>query len=437
MTGHVHIVGGGLAGLSAAVELAGSGVRITVYEAGPACGGRARSYEDRHLGCRIDNGNHLLLSANDAVFRYLGLIGAERSLTGPGRPIFPFVDLGDRSRWTLDLSRGRVPFWLLSKRRRVPGMRLSEIRGLTRLTQAGPDETVADCLSPGMLATRLLAPFAVSALNTPCDTGSAALLGAVIRESLAKGGRACIPCFPEVGLSESFVDPALAHLSLLKAEVETGCRVAAVEVADGRVTGLRLPGRLVPVGPDDTVILAVPAPVAAGLLAGKVPGFTAPDAFESILNVHFRMPVPPLALGALGQARFIGIVGGIGEWVFVKGDVLSVTVSAANRYADRDPDALAATIWDEVRIALDPALAGPLPVAMPPVRVVREKRATFAATPAQERLRPGCETALGNLLLAGDWTATGLPATIEGAMRSGATAIRVLRARGRSARATG
>ncbi|ACI51586.1 squalene-associated FAD-dependent desaturase [Gluconacetobacter diazotrophicus PA1 5] len=429
MAGHVHIVGGGLAGLSAAVELAGSGVRVSVYEAGPACGGRARSYYDRQLDCRIDNGNHLLLSANDAVFRYLGLIGAERSLVGPGRPIFPFVDLGDRSRWTLDLSRGRLPFWLLSRRRRVPGMRLGEIRSLTRLMQAGADQTVSDCLLPGMLSARLLAPFAVSALNTPCETGSAALLGAVIRDSLAKGGQACIPCFPAVGLSESFVDPALDHLALLKAEIRTGCRVSGIEVTGGRIASLRLPEGAVPVGPDDAVIMAAPAPVAADLLSDAVPGLPVPDAFESILNVHFRLPQAPVALGTLAQARFIGVVGGISEWVFVKGDILSVTVSAANRYADRGNDDLAARIWDEVRAAIDPALAHPLPADMPPMRVVRERRATFAATPAQERLRPGTRTVLDNLFLAGDWTATGLPATIEGAIRSGAAAVRAFRAR--------
>ncbi|MBB2206247.1 hydroxysqualene dehydroxylase HpnE [Gluconacetobacter takamatsuzukensis] len=428
MAGHVHIVGGGLGGLSAAVELAGSGGRLTVYEAGPACGGRARSYHDRHLGCRIDNGNHLLLSANDAVFRYLGLIGAEKTLVGPDRPIFPFVDLGDRSRWTLDLSRGLIPFWLLSRHRRVPGMRLSEIRSLTRLMQATPEQTVAECLLPGMLSTRLLEPFAVSALNTLCDSGSAALLGAVIRESLAKGGRACLPRFPAIGLSESFVDPALEHLALMKAEVRTGCRVSAVMAADGRVTGLRLPEGEVALDADDILIVAVMAPVAADLLGGVVPGLVVPDAFESIVNVHFRLDPAPVALGALERARFIGVVGGVSEWVFVKEDILSVTVSAANRYADRDNDELAAVIWNEVRAAVGPALAHPLPVDMPPMRMVRERRATFAATPAQERLRPPARTPLDNLILAGDWTATGLPATIEGAIRSGVTAARAARA---------
>ena len=89
---HVHIIGGGLAGLSAAVEVVGR-ARVTVYEAGPACGGRARSFYDKALDTRIDNGNHLILSANKATFRYLGRIGAHRTLKGPGAPLFPWFDL--------------------------------------------------------------------------------------------------------------------------------------------------------------------------------------------------------------------------------------------------------------------------------------------------------------------------------------------------------
>jgi len=429
MSGHIHIVGGGLAGLSAAVELAGAGERVTVYEAGPACGGRARSYVDKHLGCRIDNGNHLLLSGNRAVNRYLGLIGAQDTLTGPSRPVFPFIDLADRARWTLDLARGKVPLWVLSRRRRVPGMRLGELRSLMRLMEAAPDIVVSDCLMPGALSSRLLEPFAISVLNTMPDVGSAALLGAVVRESLAQGGRHCLPRFPQDGLSESFVDPALSHLALMKAQVQTGVRISAVEAGDGRVTMLRATGQDIAIGSGDAVIMATPAPVAAALLEGQLPGFSAPDQFEAIVNAHFAMPYVPVATGALAQARFIGLVGGISEWVFIKGHILSVTVSAANRYAAYDTDALARTIWGEVRAALDPALTMALPVDMPPMRIVREKRATFAATPAQDRLRPATRTMLPNLMLAGDWTETGLPATIEGAIRSGVAAAQAVRQR--------
>ncbi|MFT8979569.1 FAD-dependent oxidoreductase, partial [Gluconobacter oxydans] len=128
---HVHIIGGGLAGLSAAIELAAQ-ARVTVYESGPACGGRARSFHDRSLDARIDNGNHLILSSNDLTFRYLDIIGARHTLTGPGLPIFPYYDLEDSLAWTLRLSKGKLPLWALPGGRRVPGMKLSELASLGR-----------------------------------------------------------------------------------------------------------------------------------------------------------------------------------------------------------------------------------------------------------------------------------------------------------------
>ena len=139
-----------------------------------------------------------------------------------------------------------------------------------------------------------------------------------------------------------------------------------------------------------------------------------PTVFEAIVNVHFRIAADP------GPAGFIGLIGGTAEWVFVKPGHVSTTTSAASRLADSEADRIAASVWPNVRAAL--RLSGP----MPPWRVVKERRATIAATAAQERRRPGARTELANLVLAGDWTATGLPGTIEGAIRSGETAAALL-----------
>ena len=120
---HVHVVGAGLAGLSAALDLVAAGVGVTVHEAGPAAGGRCRSYFDRELGCRIDNGNHLLLSGNRAAWAFLDRVGARGTMGGPAEPVFPFMDLATSERWTVRPNRGRLPWWVLSRGRRVPGAR--------------------------------------------------------------------------------------------------------------------------------------------------------------------------------------------------------------------------------------------------------------------------------------------------------------------------
>lgn len=408
---HVHVIGAGLAGLAAATALAQAGVRVSVHEAGPAAGGRARSYFDRELGVTIDNGNHLLLSGNREAMAYLARIGARDPLSGPAVPRFPFFERTTGRRWVVAPNAGRVPWWVLAPGRNVPGARLSEYRALRRLMTAPPGATVASVLDAGALSRRLLEPLAIAALNTMPEDAEARLLGAVVAQTLARGGAACRPLVARVGLSESFVHPAEEFLAARGAVLHTGARLAAISVEGERVASLRFVTGEVALGPADSVVLAVTAPVAADLL----PGLTAPDAFEAIINLHYR------ATAELpGGAGFIGLIGATAEWLFARPEVLSVTISAANRFAEREPEELARTVWDDVAAAA--GIASP----MPAWRLVRERRATFAATPAQNARRPGPVTAFANLVLAGDWTATGLPATIEGAISSGDRAASLL-----------
>lgn len=406
-----HVIGAGLAGLAAALSLVEAGRQVIVHEAGPAAGGRCRSYFDRGLGLRIDNGNHLLLSGNGAAMGYLEQIGARHTMGGPGLAHFPFLDLQDGTRWNIAPGPGRLPWWVLSRKRRVPGTRLRDYGTLLSLPRAARGEaTVASVFPAGMLYRRLIEPLAIAALNTRPEHGLARLLFKVIAETLMLGGHACVPSFPRLGLSESLIDPAVVWLRARGAEVNVGRRVAWMRQEGERVVALGVANDDVPIGRDDAVVLAVPPWVAQSL----VPSLIVPDEFESILNIHFAIEAEP------GLAGFFGLVGGTAEWVFVKPGVVSVTISAANRIVDMPAEVIAEGVWPDVRTTLD------LPSRMPPVRVLKERRATFKATAEQDRRRPGARTSLANLALAGDWTATGLPATIEGAIRSGRNAARVL-----------
>ncbi len=410
MIGRVHVVGAGLAGLSAALALAGAGVPVMINEAGPAAGGRCRSYFDRELGLAIDNGNHLLLTGNRAAFAYLDAIGAAGQLGGPAEPLIPFLDLRSGARWLVHPNAGRLPWWVLARGRRVPGTNASDYLRLLALCGIDDDRTVAEAVPRGPLYSKLIEPLAIAALNTRPEVGLARLLGAVIRETLMRGGAASIPRFPRAGLSGALVEPALARLRESGAELRFSRRIGGLAIEGERVIGLQAPDGAVTVRPGEAVVLAVPPWVAGALL----PGLRTPDAFEAILNIHFRAVADP------GPAGLVGLLGGTAEWVFVKQDHVSVTISAANRMVDQPAEAIAAAVWPDVRAAL--GLADP----MPAWRVVKERRATFAATAAQDRLRPGARTPITNLVLAGDWTATGLPATIEGAIRSGRHAAELL-----------
>ena len=156
-----------MSGLSAAVSLIKTGHRVVVHESAGYAGGRCRSFQDDAMGCRIDNGNHLLLGGNRAVLAYLNDIGADNSLTGPERAEFPFLDLETAERWTVTLDAGFLPKAVFSKAGRVPGSRPLDYLKAFRLTWAGGETTVAQCLGPdNALFRRFWEPMAVAILNT-------------------------------------------------------------------------------------------------------------------------------------------------------------------------------------------------------------------------------------------------------------------------------
>jgi len=417
--GNFHVIGAGLAGLAAALSLTAAGRAVTLHEAGPAAGGRCRSYHDKELDLRIDNGNHLLLSGNRSAAAYIAEIGAAGRFRQASQAVFPFMDIKTGQRWTIRPNRGRIPWWVLVHSRRVPDTRLFDYVRMARIVSVKDDRTVADAMPRGGLYRRLLEPLAVAALNTSMQAGLARLFAAVMRETLMRGGGACVPVLPKEGLSDALVDPAVATLNARGATFRFNSRIAEITIETGRVTALRGPGGTVALAPDDAVVLAVPPWIATGLL----PALVAPDQFEAILNIHYRHSADPT--GPLAEAGFIGLTSGTAEWLFVKRDHVSVTISAANRMVDDPARAIAALVWPNVRDALH--LPPDADAPMPPFRVVKERRATFAATAAQQERRPAARTTLAaNLALAGDWTNTGLPATIEGAIRSGRSAAEVV-----------
>jgi squalene-associated FAD-dependent desaturase len=265
-----------------------------------------------------------------------------------------------------------------------------------------------DCSGP--LYERLWGPVLLSALNTEPREASATLAGAVLRETLAAGGAACRPMVAKDGLGPAFIDPALKKLRELGVDVRFGARLRGIDFAGDRAVSLNFGEEAVELGEADSLVLAVPPWSAAEL----IPGLVAPDEFRAILNAHFKIPPPE------GQPVLLGMVGSLSEWLFAFHDRLSVTISGADRLMEAPAEDLARRIWAEVA-----AVTG-LGPELPRWRIVKEKRATFAATPSQQARRPGATTQWRNLLLAGDWTATGLPATIEGSIRSGYRAADLL-----------
>ena len=414
--GTIHIVGAGLAGLSAALRLAEKGRTVTLHEATTHAGGRCRSFHDAKLNCLIDNGNHLLMSGNRAAMAYLTDIGAHDRLTWPTNDAtarFAFIDRETGERWTLAPNKGVLPFWLFDKTRRVPNTKLRDYLSGLKLLWPAKNATIADCFDEASpLYRRFWEPLAIAAINMAPDEAAARLLRPVLLETFARGAEACQPLIAQHSLADTAIDPAIDRLRALGVDIKFSNRLQRLDLEIGRVRAAIFSEERITFGAGDRLVLAVPPAAAANLL----PGLPVPPDGEPIVNVHFgldQMPDPAL-LASNSAVGMIGIIGGFAHWVFVRERMASVTISAGRREAALDAGTIAERAWADVAAALN--LKG---APVPPFRVIKEHRATFAQSPEGLDKRPGTRTQWANLLLAGDWTDTGLPATIESAIRSG------------------
>src|SRR5580693_6067470 len=335
-----HIVGAGISGLSTAVRLANANFKVCLYEATQQAGGRCRSYFDAATNLTIDNGNHLLLSGNRHALAYARSIGTEAGLVGPTRAQFPFVDLTTGQRWQLDLGDGRLPLWVFDEARRVPDTGLFDYLALMPLIWAAKSKLVGDAIPcKGTLYERLVQPLLLAALNVDPPEGSAGLAGAVVRETLLAGGRACRPLIARDGLSAVLVEPAIKLLQAKGASIAFGHELRELAMTGERVFGLQFAADdVIPIGSEDAVIMAVPARPAAALL----PDLKTPTKFRAIVNAHFRFDPPR------DMPPIMGVVGGLVEWLFAFPQRLSVTISNGDRLVDLPREELAQAIWRDV-----------------------------------------------------------------------------------------
>lgn len=404
-----------MAGLAAAVKLTKSGVLVSVYEGAGQAGGRCRSFYDATLKTKIDNGNHLMLSGNYSVEEYVNTVDARDTFDVPVEAVFPFLDLDTGERWAVRPG-GRLPTWLFNKARNVPGATTGEYLRALKIYFATDKKTVTDCVGKsGKLFERFWDPLTLAALNTPTDQAAARLLAAILKETFFKGSKFCRPMVAKEGLSESLVDPALAYLKTKGVEVKLNTRLTKLEgegaVLKGLVFGKK---KVVLNGENDRIIFAL-APTA---LAGFFPNLPMPDKFHPIANVHFKLDEKG---EGFGDVPFLGLLGGAAHWLFIRNNVASVTISASDDLAGLKSEEVGKLIWRDVAKAL-----GLDPKKLPANRVIREKRATFSQTPEQVAKRPNPWGPVKGLYLAGDWTNTHIPATIESAVRSGFNAAKAL-----------
>ncbi|MGD0187306.1 MAG: FAD-dependent oxidoreductase [Roseiarcus sp.] len=401
----VHVVGAGFSGLSAAVRLAATAnADIVVHESAEQAGGRRRSFFDEAMAMTLDCGHDLALSSWRSAWAAIEAVGARAQWREVAPDGVAFADMASGERWTLRPNAGPFPWWVFAPRRRAPRTRLKDYWPAAWLGRAPASALLSDYApTGGPAAERLWRPFALGALNTDFERASARLAGAALSET--RFGRAR-PLMPVHGLARAFVEPAVKALRRRDVAVRFERRLAALDLTGERVAGLEFEHDRVDLAPGDAVILATPAWVAAALM----PGLSAPQEFNGAITAHFAISPPP------GAPPILGVVNGAFHWMFCRDDRISAAIKDADALMESPLEKLAADLWRDVA-----ALTG-LSDAIPAWRIVRRKRATFAATPEQDALRPSCETPWRNLFLAGAYVQNGLPDGLESAVRSGGLA---------------
>ncbi len=409
----IHIVGAGFSGLSAAVHLAAAGdADVVVHERGARAGGKRRSIYDETLGIEIDSGNYFVLSSWRSTLAAIDMIGARGQWREPEPLAIAFADMASGERWTLRPNAGRAPWWILSQGRRAPRTIASDYYKLAKLLHPPRSALVADFApAEGAASERIWRPFILAALNIDPARASARLAGAILRETFGAGARGARMMFPSQDFAHGFTEPAVQHLRKRGVAVRFERDLRSIDFEGERVAALEFENDRVDLASQDSVILCVPPDAAAAL----TPGLRAPNEFSTTVTAHFAISPPS------ETPRALGAINGPFHWLFRSSDRISLGVRDAGPLTDAPRDKIALAMWPAAA-----ALIG-LSDAMPAWRVIRQKRATFAATPAQDALRPPCETQWRNLFLAGAYVQNGLPETIESAVRSGEVAARRVR----------
>ncbi len=438
----VVVIGGGFAGLRAAVALADAGVPVTVLESRVGLGGRARSFTDPASGEVVDNGQHLFLAGYDRTLAFLERLGTRDRLLFQDHLRVGFVEPGGRTTvldcppvpapWHLFLGISRLPgfgwrerlgWWALSNSVRRSSVRRTEGASGT----SGRGETVEEWLERmgqgSRSRTRFWNPLAVAVLNEDPSRASVAGLQQVLGTMMFRPRGCSRLGMASVGLSDLYTEQARRTIEGRGGRVLLNRPAAGLLFERGRVTGVTLPdGTRVEAA---AVVSAVPPSVLLRLLpegAGEAAGLRGILArFHSspIVSVNLWLDRP------VCEEAFVALLGTRFQWLFNKAGILrasreqasyvSLILSAAHEEVGLSNEALIQSALEDLRRCF-PAAAG---AGLVRAQVVREREATVSLTVGLERLRPGAETGLEGLFLAGDWTATGLPATVESAVVSG------------------
>ncbi len=414
------VIGGGLAGLSSAVFLTGDKHDVLLLEASPKLGGRAYSFLEKSTSDIIDNGQHILMGAYKNTFEFLEIIGTKHFPLYQNKLQVVYLDKSGKkftlkaphTFYPLNLIQAILNFKLISSKER-----LSILRLMSKLLY--PDykllktRTVLQWLKENNQSEKAITKFwkllVVSTLNTSTSEASAKIFVKVLKEIFLNGNKSSTIVLPQKGLSELFNNPAEKYLNENGTEISLSEKVIAIEVDDNKVIKIRTAER--EITDFDFVISAVPFHSLQKILP-ELP-------FIKLVNeVIETSPIITLHLWLnknIFEEKFYGFIDSKIHWVYQNKNHISVVISSAKEMIELESEEIFRICMDELKIYF-PEMKNSDVLNY---KLLKEKRATFKATPQSCAVRTQIKSPYKNFILAGDWTNTKLPATIEGAILSG------------------
>ena len=416
------VVGGGLAGLSAAVSLTKKNIHVHLIEASPKFGGRTYSFLDEESGNEIDNGQHLLLGCYYETIEFIKLIGAEHQFYFQKRLEINFIDQ-DKSEYHLKAAKLPYPFGLLAGLLNYKALSLFDKIKIKTListlllidSNRYYDVSVLTWLKKNGQNERSIKAFweiiGIGALNSQLKNASAKIFIDLLKIIFLKGSGASAMIIPKVGLSKAFVDPAINFLNANNTELLLSEKLLEISIAQNKAVVVRTDKGSI--NDFDAVVLAIPSYALSRINEKNliIENDKTDLTTSSIVTLHLWLKENKL------KKPFYAFIDSRLHWVFNHGRYITTVTSSADEFIEKSKEELFSIISSELSTYL-----GINREKITRYKIIKEKRATFIPNKENLLKRPSAKTKLENVFLAGDWTNTGLPATIEGAIKSGNTA---------------
>lgn len=418
------VIGGGVAGLTAAAYLSKNGIKVTLLESSPKLGGRAYSFRDQKTNAVIDNGQHILMGCYKDTLEFLKLIDAKENFIYQKRLEVILLQPGGKEvrlksfpvLYPLNLLLALLKFKVLTLKERISVvvfMMKLPFQSHQKLMNKNIKEWLQGNNQTENVISALWKMIAVGALNTNMEKASAFMFRDILMKIFFTGNFSSTIILPRSGLTESYVDNAISYIEKNNGEIKISSSVDDIIIEDDIVIGIKINEEIY--NDFDFAVSAIPFYSLQKIIPENIIDNKISFEYSSILNIHIWLKNNQLT------KPFYGLIDSPVHWIFNKDDHINLVISDADYLMDKSSEEIFKMCKTELK-----KYTGIDENEIEHYKVLKEKRATFVPSNEIIYSRPQAKTKIRNLFLAGDWTNTGYPSTIESAANSGRIAAELV-----------